>query len=186
MAGWWGDRAMGPGFLLMTLLIGSTAGNGFAQVAPPSLDILMAGVREVPPFDPADVGSRMVSIELTLAGAPSCTGASPFIGYGILIDADLDPNTGLTASPFDPLGVEARVSAECDQASGLFLSEIGTVVVGPPGPGGEVLLTITTDVASLPSVEFHWVAFAIEGATFTRLPAIPEFGGWSIQERAIP
>jgi hypothetical protein len=167
------------------LLLAAAAGSVLAQ-APPWLDILKAEVREVPPSHPIDVGSRTVAIDLTLAGSPVCTGSSPFVAYGILIDADLDPDTGLTDPAFDPLGLDARVSAECDQASGLFVSEAGTVSVSPPGPGGEVLFTITTDVASLPSVEFHWIAFAMEDASFTRLPASPDPGGWGIQERMIP
>jgi len=174
-----------PGRSLVVLLIAATTGGAFAQVAPPYLDILSARIREVPPIDPADVLTRTVVVELTLAGTPTCTGSSPFTVYGVLVDADLDPNTGITHAAFEPLGLDARLTAECDQSAGEFISEVGPVSVGPPGPGGETLLTITTTVESLPAVEFEWIAIAVENAALTRVPAAPDRAKWAIHERRV-
>ena len=172
--------------LLIALAVALHAAPAAAQVAPPHLDILEASIREVPPLDPFDVASRMIAVDLTLTASPACTGSSPFTSYGILVDADLDPGTGTTHAAFAPLGVDARISAECQQSTGQFVSRAGTVVVGTPGAGGETLLTITTMVSHLPAVEFGFVAFAMEGGTFTRLPAAPERAGWAIHERSLP
>lgn len=171
--------------ILVLVVLVSAAGGAFAQTPPPHLDILSARIREVPPIDPTDILGRTVVIELTLAGSPTCTGSSPFTVYGVLIDSDLDPNTGITNPAFDPLGVDARLTAKCDQATSAFISEAGPVIVSPPGPGGESLLTITTTVAAMPAIEFEWIAIAVETADLTRLPEAPDPALWAIHERRV-
>jgi hypothetical protein len=156
-----------------------------AQVAPPHLDILSAAVRAVPPIDPTAVGPRTVVVELTLAGAPVCGPAGPPLAYGIFVDTDRDPNTGLADPAFAPLGVDALVAAECDPGTGLFTSSAGAAFVGP-GPGGATVVAITTTVADLPAVEFEWVAFSLDDTDMTRLPASPSAAAWGIIERRIP
>jgi len=165
--------------------VGWSPGGALAQAVPPHLDILSAVIREVPPLDPRAVGARTVVVELTLAGAPTCTPADPFQAYGVLIDADMDPSTGLADPAFAPLGVDARISADCDAAAGQFVSGAGSVTVAP-GPGGGTVVSITTTVAGVPDIEFHYVAFAKDDTDLTRLPASPERGSWAIIERRIP
>ena len=160
------------------------AGQAAAQSAPPHLDILTAVIREEPPIDPTDVASRVIVLEIELAGSPDCS-ANPFIAYGALMDVDEDPLTGLADPAFASLGVDARISAECDTATGLFVSNAGTVNV-VNDPGGTTVLSITTTVANLPAVEFHWIAFAWDNTDLTRLPASPDIAKWATTERRIP
>ncbi len=156
-----------------------------AQSVPPHLDILSATVREVPPLNPASVGPRVVIVAVTVAGAPPCSPSSPFGSYGVFVDADLDPATGLADPIFAPLGVDARLTAACDPASGLFTSPAGPVTL-TAGPGGSTVVSIRSTASKVPSIDFRWIAFARDDDDLTRLPASPEAGRWAIIERMIP
>jgi hypothetical protein len=166
-------------FLLAALALG---GAPLAQV-PPHLDIASATVQELPPIDRDNVPGRGVALRLAVSAVPVCNAGTGFLAYGFLIDADSNPATGVSMPPFDILGVEARVTAVCDPASGLFVSPIGTVAV-IPGPGAATI-EIRTTVDRLPSLGFRWVAFAQDGMVFSRLPQAPEYVFWTTHEKGV-
>lgn len=169
---------------LCGLFLAAPAAGTFAQ-APAHLDILSAVIREEPPLDAASIPPRTVVVELVLAGAPVCDPSTPFLAYGVLIDSDQDPLTGVTDPAYDALGVDARISADCDGGTGVFSSNAGAVSL-TGDPGGTATVTITLTVADLPRVQFDWLAFAQEGGDLTRLPAAPEYATWTILERSLP
>lgn len=149
-----------------------------AQPVPPHLEIRSAVIEELPPSDPADVASRSVALRIGLAGLPPCN-ATTSPTYGFLIDADKDGNTG---SSLAGLGVDARVSAECDPATGEFVSPDRTVSVTTDPASGTATVDIRTTVGLFPSVDFWWVAYAQQGTRLFRLPEDPGHGGWATGE----
>ncbi len=169
---------------LYGLLLAAPTGGVLAQV-PAHLDLQSAVIREEPPFDPATIAARVVVVELVLAGPPTCDATTPFLAYGILMDRDANPATGEGHPGYAPLGVEARVSADCDATSGTFFSNAGTASL-TNNPDGTTTVAITLTVADLPRVEFDWIAFAQEGDDLIRLPAAPDSATWAIMERSIP
>jgi hypothetical protein len=152
---------------------------------PNHLDILSASIEELPPIDAANVADRKIVFRIDVADAPPCAPSTGFLAYGVLIDADKDPTTGATDPAFADLGVDARASAECDPATGVFVSDMGAVSVTTDIATGATRIEILTTGKLLPSVDFQWIAFAQEGASFTRLPAEPNAGRWAIHERAL-
>lgn len=158
---------------------------GFAALAqvPPHLDIVSATIEENPPIVRQNVPGRGVTLRLSVAGPISCTPASGFLVYGFLIDTDSDPATGLSLPAFDVLGVEARVTATCDPPTGTFVCPLGPVTV-TPGPGFTTL-EIRTTVAAMPALSCRWIAFAQQGAVFSRLPQAPEFSHWGTHEKEV-
>jgi len=167
---------------LLMCWIGVGGGVVLAQV-PPHLDIASATVEELPPIDRENVPGRTAVVRLVVSGAPVCNAATGFLVYGVLVDADSNPATGVTDPAFDGLGVEARVTATCDPAAGVFVSPIGTVTLTLGV--GIATIEIRTTVEKLPSLDFRWIAFAQENAMFSRLPQAPGFGHWTTTEKGV-
>lgn len=168
---------------LLPLLVAIAAGGAVSAQVPPHLDILTATIEELPPIDRANVPARGVALRLVVNGAPSCHAGTRLLAYGFLVDADSNPATGRTGVPFDDLGVEARLTATCDPASGLFSSPLGTVTLTPGT--GTTTIEIRTTVERLPSLGFRWIAYAEENATFSRLPQSPEHAYWTTFEKGV-
>ena len=114
--------------------------------------------------------------------APSCGSADTGLTYGFLIDSDRDPTTGEKDVAFASLGVDARVSAECDPSTGTFFSPLGDVDVGFDPDEQSTRVDIVTTVQLLPSVDFYWIAFAYEEPMLIRVPEAPEIATWAISE----
>ena len=168
--------------VLLILLLSAIPGTVSAQV-PPHLDILSCGIEELPPIDRENVPGRVVVLRLEINGTPVCGPTTGHLAYGFLIDADSNLGTGHPLPPFDPLGVEARITAICDPASGTFTSRVGVVSV-IPGPGSTTI-EIRTTVQNLPSLVFRWVAFAQEDMILSRLPQAPDYGHWLVHEKGV-
>jgi hypothetical protein len=151
--------------------------------------ILSATIEELLPYDSENVGKRDVVFRLDVLQKGHNGVQNHAISYGFFIDADRNSATGETGrrlgshnSPrnFYPLGVDARVSAEYDADGNLF-SPLGPVVATniPAGgtsipPGWQVVrVEIYSTIDLLPSVNFHWIAYVLEGQQFIRLPASP-------------
>jgi hypothetical protein len=149
----------------------------------PQIDVQSATIDQISPIDPRAVPQREVVLSIEVAEAPTCTSQTGYLSYGFLIDSDLDPATGPSADAFAGLGVDARMNATCDPATGAFAVPAGMTVTVTPTSNGGATVEIHTTVGSLPSVEFDWIAFAQKDSTFVRLPAAPEHGTWSTSER---
>lgn len=175
--------ALGVGLVWLVLLRGD-GGARAQQPVPAHLAILSANIIEQS-ADPTKVSERQLVLRLEVAAAPRCTSATAFLAYGLLIDADKDAATGLTGPAFEGLGVDARLSAQCDPVAGRLLSPLGPVNVTTDQATGVVRIEIRTTVDQLPSIDFLWVAFAQEGSTFSRLPKEPEVGAWTTFERSL-
>lgn len=175
------SRAAGK-LAVSVLLLGLAQAGAWAQVAP-HLDILSCGIEELPPIDRENVPGRVVVLRLEINGTPVCGPTTGHLAYGFLIDADSNLGTGHPLPPFDPLGVEARITAICDPASGTFTSRVGVVSV-IPGPGSTTI-EIRTTVQNLPSLVFRWVAFAQEDMILSRLPQAPDYGHWLVHEKGV-
>lgn len=172
--------------LLTTLLVSMLAVHAFAAVQPPPapahLTIVAASINELPPITWRNVGDRKVRLRVQLAGQPPCT-TGRTLSYGFLIDADLNPQTGLERGEHADLGVDARVTMQCDPATGRFRSPLGTVTQSVVA--GRQTIDLVTTVRRLPAVDFQWFAYAAEGDTWTRMPEAPGHGSWAIHERTI-
>jgi len=172
----WGMRSR-------AIRIGCTA-TLFAAAAlsqtPSDLDILSASIEELPPFVTTNVPDRIVVFRIRLQSAPICTASNP-ASYGFLIDSDNNAATGST-TVLPGLGADARITAECDPASGLFKSRVGLVTITTDPSTGIAEVDITTTVKKLPSLSFVWVAYAVKGTRFVWLPAAPDYGGWQTME----
>lgn len=169
---------------LLLALPGVIAAGGSAQAqVPPHLDILSATIEELPPIDPANVPGRGVVLRLEVSGTPVCGPGTGYLAYGIVIDTDSDPATGVSLPAFEGLGVEARVTATCDPVAGAFFSSVGSVSV-LPGPG-TTLIEIRSTVSLLPALGFRWIASAQEGSTFSRLPQAPDYSFWTTHEKGV-
>ncbi|MCU0225359.1 MAG: hypothetical protein MUF27_15115 [Acidobacteria bacterium] len=173
-----------PALLLLALLGAAAAGGSTLAQVPSHLDILSAAIEELPPIDPASVPGRSVTLRLEVNGTPVCGPGTGFLAYGVLIDTDSDPATGVSLPAFAGLGVEARVSATCDPAASVFVSPVGAVSLAP-GSAGTTAITIRTTVAQLPALDFRWIAFAQEGSTFSRLPQAPAYSAWTTHEKGV-
>jgi hypothetical protein len=152
---------------------------------PAHLDILTASIEEIPPIDAANVAARPILFRIDVADAPPCISTTGILAYGVLIDADRNPTTGVTDPAFADLGVDARAAVECDPALGVFVSALGAVSVTTDVATGVTRIELLTSGRQLPSTDFQWIAFAQEGPTFIRLPAEPNAGRWAIHERAL-
>lgn len=151
--------------------------------APAHLTIVSASINELPPITWRDVGGRKVRLRLQLAGPPPCT-AGRVLSYGFLIDADLNPKTGQSGDERADLGIDARITMQCDPATGRFRSPVGPVTQ-MRDVAGRTILDVMTVVRRLPAVDFQWIAYAADGDAWTRLPESPGHGSWAIQERII-
>jgi hypothetical protein len=170
---------------MTTLLVSILAVHGFTATqspVPAHLTIVAASINELPPITWRNVGDRKVRLRVQLAGRPPCT-AGRTLAYGFLIDADLNPQSGLAGGEHADLGVDARVTMQCDPASGRFRSPLGTVTQSVVG--GRTTIDLVTTVRSLPAVDFQWIAYAAEGDAWTRMPEAPGHGSWAIRERTI-
>ena len=174
-------RASALRFLFL-LCVATPGGTALAQV-PSHLDIVSATIEELPPIDPASVPGRGVALRVEVNGVPVCGPATGFLAYGFLVDVDSDPATGVSLPAFEGLGIDARVTATCDAAAGVFVSPVGAVTVLPGA--GTTTITIQGLVAQLPSLGFRWIAFAQEGTTFSRLPQAPSYSYWTTHEKGV-
>lgn len=146
--------------------------DGSATVFPPAhLDILSATIEELPLIDSEDVAGRQVILRIEVAGPPpSCQAQAEFLAYGFLIDADKNRQTGVSPRAFHPLGVDARITAECDPTLGTFVNPIAMVDITTDDTTNVTTIEIPLTVDLLPSVDFHWIAFAMQGSRLIRLP----------------
>jgi len=152
---------------------------------PAHLDVGIARIVEGARLDARSAAKREVTLSLELGVRPACNRDQPDLVYGFLIDADKDAQTGATDPAFARLGIDARISAECDPATGRFTSRGGSVALDTDPASGATVLTIRTTVEDLPSVDFYWIAFAHDDPTFVRVPDAPGFAAWAIAERAL-
>lgn len=159
---------------------GSTASNSL----PPYIDIVSANIVEEPPVELGNPVGRTVVLQIGLAGPPSC-GSTSSPTYGFLVDSDDSNLTGLSGIPFEPLGVDARLSASCDPATGLFSSPLGVVTTGTNQTTGSFFVDINSTEGKLPSLDFHWIAFAQDGTLFSRLPAEGNYSSFETIEEAL-
>lgn len=155
------------------------------QAAPAYLTILSAEIAEVPPLDWGRVSGRQVTLRIRLAGPPDCGPSASSLAYGFLIDADKDSSTGAKDPALADLGVDARVAAQCDQSTRTFVSTLGRVVMSTDAITREATIEIVTTADRLPSVDFHWIAYATEAGVVLRLPEAPAHGAWATIERTI-
>ena len=164
---------------LILFFISSITYSAVSFSQPPAhLDILSATIEELPPINFGNAANRQVVLRIELSGIPNCTSSSPI--YGFLIDADKSNTTGTIISG---LGIDARVSAECEPTTGIFVSPIGSVMVSTDA--NKSTIEITTLVKSLPSLDFQWIAFAYEEMLFIQLPDEPNYGAWAVHEKAL-
>ncbi len=174
--------------LMLVSLAGLVAAPGASEL-PGHLDVLSAEVVELGNIDKfRRVKGRQVAIRIELAEMPECTNSAEALSYGIFIDADKDPNTGLADNQAfgRSFGVDAQAAAHCAPLSGDFVSPLGPVTLGPTARG-TVLLEILTRVEMLPSVDFHWLGFALEGFDqLVRVPGGNDHGHWAIFEIVQP
>ena len=160
--------------------------SGVGAEVPAHLDILSATIEEVPPLDPKDVLNRAIVLRLEVAGVSRCGGGVQPLVYGFLIDTDKDTASGVADEFTDPLGVDARISAECDPDTSRFVSPLGPVTVAIDSGTGITTVEIRTTVGLLPSVDFSWIAYAEEGTLLTRLPVQGSNGAWATIEVLMP
>ena len=158
-----------------------------APGVPKHLRILSAQVESVGEIRVGRIKGRQAAVRIEVEEEPKCTAETLSLAYGILIDADRDTATGVhEKKALGNLGVDARVSAECDPARGEFSSRIGSVTVEETEQG-TALIEILTTVDQLPSVDFDWIGYATEDGRLTRLPAGKrERGSWAIFEIRFP
>lgn len=165
-------------------LFSSALAGPASPAVPPELDILSANVEEAPPIDSTAVVDREVLFTIEVAGQPACGPSTGLLLYGFLIDRDKNPATGIRTPAFEDLGLDARIDARCDPATGQFVSPVGTVTTSIKPSGGGTVIEIHTTVAQLPSIDFHWFAYAENATTFTRLPHEPDHSAWATSEIA--
>jgi hypothetical protein len=149
------------------------------------MDIVIARIQEGAPLDHRSAADRPVTLSLEIKAQPVCSQDQPNLIYGFLIDSDKDAQTGAIDPAFARLGIDARVSAECDPSTGEFVSRIGRVELGMNPNTGTSTIDIHTEVGKLPSVDFYWFAFTHDDPLFIRAPEEPGFMAWSIHERAL-
>jgi hypothetical protein len=162
-------------------LVSSALAGPASPAIPPELDILSASIAEVPPIDATAVADRQILLTVEVAGQPSCGPTTGLLIYGFLIDKDKNPATGVQPPAFTDIGVDARIDARCDPGTGQFVSPVGTVTTSIK-PSGGTLIQILTTAGKLPSIDFHWFAFAENATTFTRLPHEPGHEVWATSE----
>jgi len=150
------------------------------------LEVKSAIVTEMEPIDILTVEGRPVRFELVLADAPSCTVSTTDLRFGFFIDSDKDSATGLTDAALNDLGVDAKVEVVCDSATQTYLSSVGTATVTTNMITKETTVRIDTTVDQLPSVDFHWIAYAFDNAEMGRLPDAGDHGHWAIFEILLP
>jgi len=131
------------------------------------------------------VGSREVILQMELAGEPTCTTATSWLGYCFLIDSDKNGTTGTIHTAYGSLGIDARICVEYDVSTCAFTSTLGTATVTTDPETGVATLEITTTVDQLPSIDFYWIAAAQQDSAFVRLPAVDDYGAWTTLERSM-
>jgi hypothetical protein len=160
-----------------------------AAVAPQlssHLEVQSAIVTEMEPIDILTVDGRPVRFELVLADAPSCTVSTTDLRFGFFIDSDKNSATGLTDAALNDLGVDAKVEVKCDSTTQTYISSVGTATVTTNMSTNETTVRIDTTVDQLPSVDFHWIAYAFDNAEMGRLPDAGDHGHWAIFEILLP
>ena len=170
--------------LLALLATAGCSRQAPAPSVPAHLDIQIARIREGAPIDHRSAATRPVTLSLEIAGPPVCSQAQPNLIYGFLIDSDRDAQTGSTDTAFLRLGIDARISAECDPSTGQFTSRVGAVELSVNPDTGATIIEIHSLVENLPSVDFYWIAFAHDDPMFIRAPEAPGFMTWAILERS--
>ncbi len=164
------------GVLLATPVYGTAPRTGH-------LDIISAQLVETGKFKWGKVVGRGVDIRIEVAEAPDCSGPVTNLAYGILIDSDKDQTTGFRKPNRlgKYLGVDAEVTALCIPSGGGFFSLFGPVTISTTSDG-TTIIQISTTVDILPSVDFHYVAFATDSGRFVRAPNKKKLGAWAIFE----
>ena len=156
--------------------------GGFAaQAVEQGPAILFASITENPGVK--DVASRPVTLRIELDGPPVCSGAGG-PSYGFLIDADRTAETGTALEAIPELGIEGRVTIDCDRSRGQFVSAVGTVTTSIDPSSKRAVLQLRSQVGRLPSTDFAWVAYASRGDLVSMVPESPLFAVWSIHERS--
>ena len=155
--------------LLFGLAGASLWAIGGASTIPAHLEILSAGVAEILPIETEFPAARRARIDLELRGAPTCNAGTGQLAYGLFIDADRNPDTGLQ-HPATDIGIDARSHAVCDPQLGRFTSPLGEVSVSVDPQSGTATLSIDTRLVELPSPSFDWVAFVLEDGDLYTLP----------------
>jgi len=172
--------ALGCAALLAVGVLCITSAMG--QSVPPHLYIVESEFSTISATDGV-VGDREVRLSITVLGPPPCDAANAGVAYGMLVDSDANADTGL---PIDSLGIDARLSVECDGAPGTFSSTIGAVAIATEEATGLTTIELSTTIEQLPSVDFLWVAYATDGALLVNAPEGEAAPRWSTIERAIP
>jgi hypothetical protein len=133
----------------------------------------MVSIAEQPPYS-RDIGPRAVRLSFEFERPPAC---APGFSFGLLIDADRDPATGVT-DVAEGIGADAQIVVDC--VGDELHSSIGELTID----GATV--HVDTTVAELPSVDFRFVGFALDGEQLQRIPAEPDSAAWAIVERRMP
>ena len=146
--------------------------------------LLGARITEMPPFNADRVAERRITFSLVLDSAPVCQADRTPSSFAFLIDADRSTATGTVRDGTRELGVDAEIPIRCDVASGRFFSPIGDVDVRQsPDADREFVLSVTTRVGRLPSLEFDWIAIASDEGRVSRIPGDGRAGVWRVLER---
>jgi hypothetical protein len=174
----------GVGLLVGIAWLSSQVTSASTAVIPAYRDIISANIIEENPENPV-VKNRPVRLAVELAAQPPCTGANTDLSYGFLVDKDQNAGTGSSLAVFSPLGVDAILVALCNPTTNLYSSTLGAVTVAQVVSSTTWLLEIHTTADSLPAVDFYWIAFSREGASFNRLPQPPDFSRWTTFERGL-
>jgi hypothetical protein len=131
-------------------------------------------IAEQPPYA-REIGSRPLRLSFEFDRAPAC---EPGFSFGVLIDADRDLGTGLEDAALAGIGADAQIVVSC--ADEQLRSSLGEVTI----EGATV--HIDTTVGELPSVDFRFIGFALDGERLQRIPAEPDSAAWAIIERRTP
>ena len=174
-----------------TITIAVLLGLAGCQLLAPGSDagapeLRASAITELRPFEAGSVRPRMIELRLETAGIAVCGTTS----YGFLIDSDRNDATGLTIS-WHQLGADARISITCDSGNGRWSSSVGSLSLSQKE--ARSIFQIRAAVADLPAVDFHWVAYELDGDNLSLLPLPPsttESGRtghvrWTILERAM-
>ncbi len=177
--------AVGAGIALLTLSPAPASAAAAPQLSS-HLVIESASITELEPFDNLTVVGRPVRLEIVLGATPACTVSTFDLRFGFFIDSDKSSSTGLTDSALNDLGVDAKIEVLCNSSTQTYQSSVGTVTVATDGGTGKTTVQIDTTVDQLPSVDFHWIAYAFDNAEMGRLPDAGEHGHWATFEITLP
>lgn len=152
------------------------------------LRVLEAQIVESAPFDLARVAERVVRFRVVTAGAPPCEPGRDAVRYVFVLDAQPWQRGGAVLAAVPELRATARVELACDSLARAFRSSMNgapVAVSALAAPNGAHVLEAAATVSALPSVEFHWVLLALDGASYTRLPESGRTALWRIRERVL-